>query len=75
MYSNVFDSVKNSNIDLINFEGLLYSSILNGLHPTLALNQAIDSKALLALAKQKDFLELMKSGYIKVALFGKYQML
>lgn len=74
MYSNVFDTVKKSNEDLINFEGLLYCSILNGLHPTFSLNQVIDSIALQSIVQNNDsFIELIKKGYIRVAVYGQYK--
>lgn len=73
MYTNIFDTVKNSDTDMLNFEGMLYSSILNGLHPTLSLNQAIDSRGLLTLVhKSESFCNLIDDGYIRVAVFGKY---
>lgn len=73
MYSNLFDTVKTTECDLINCEGLLYSSILSGLHPTFSLNQAIDSTALLNIVQRdKNFLKFIKERYIQVALFGKY---
>ncbi len=73
MYSNVFDTVRNTDIDLINCEGLLYTSILNGLHPTFSLNQAVDSMALINIVQNdKTILNFIKNGYIKIALFGNY---
>lgn len=74
MYSNAFDTVKTKNIDLISCEGLLYSSILSGLHPTLSLNQAIDSTVLINIINNdSDFLRFIENGYIKFALYGKYK--
>ena len=73
MYTNIFDTVKHSDIDMLSFEGMLYSSILNGLHPTFALNQAIDSRGLLTLVHESEsFCKLINDGYIRVAVFGKY---
>ena len=73
MYSNVFDTVRNSEPDLINYEGLLYSSILSGLHPTFSLNQAIDSTALINIVSKNDiFLDFFRDRRVRVALFGKY---
>lgn len=73
MYSNVFDTVRTSEPDLINYEGLLYSSILSGLHPTFSLNQAIDSTALINIVGKNDiFLDFFRDRRVRVALFGKY---
>lgn len=74
MYSNVFDTVNTETTDRINFEGLLYTSILSGNHPTLSLSQVIDSGALLAMLENDQsnhFLRFIKKGYIRVALYGK----
>lgn len=69
----MFDTVKNSAVDLINCEGLLYSSVLSGLHPTFSLNQAIDSTALLNIVGGNDkFLDFIRDRHIRVALFGNY---
>ena len=56
MYSNVFDSVRISIPEQISAEGLLFTSILNGFHPALSLNQAVDSITLLNIAKKTPIL-------------------
>lgn len=73
MYSNVFDTVNTETTDRINFEGLLYTSILSGNHPTLSLSQVIDSGALLAMLENDQsnhFLRFIEKGYVRVALYG-----
>lgn len=74
MYSNLFDSVRVETNDLINFEGLLYASILNNMHPSLSLNQAADSKALMNILYngKSNFLQLFEKGYIRVAVYNSY---
>lgn len=74
MYCNLFDSVRNNPLDSIQTEGFFYHSILSGYHPTLALNQIVDTAAIRQLcATHSEFGEMIEQGAIRVSLFGKFR--
>lgn len=74
MYCNLFDSVRNNPLDSIQTEGFFYHSILSGYHPTLALNQILDTTAIRQLASMRpEFGELIEQGAIRVSLFGTFR--
>lgn len=78
MYSDLIDSVKNTTLNeanLIRSETFLSYSIINGNRPTLTLSQAMDSFAILSIAKDKNFIEMIKEGYIKISLYGQVNSL
>ena len=77
MFSNVFDTLifeedLQKHINTANVEGMFYSSILSGLHPTLSLNQAVDSPALHEILKNdanSDFLNLVQNKTIRISRY------
>lgn len=70
MYLSSMDTVKKNNL---NVEADFYICMLNGYHPVITMNQAIDSSFLINMISQEktreDFLKLIKQQYIKVALY------
>lgn len=79
MYSNVFDTFAMEDelqraINTANMQGMFYTSIISGLHPTLSLNQVVDSPSLhdiMASEDHTDFFKLIENKTIRVARFRK----
>jgi len=79
VYSNTFDTVlyhskSQYRKHTTNVIGMLYSSILSGLHPTFSLNQAVDSLALHSILiddSQSQFLKLVENKTIRIARYKK----
>lgn len=68
MYTNLFDTVKTRGEDILSVQNMLYTSIISGLHPTFALNQAVDNMALIALCQShSEIIDLIDRNVIRVA--------
>lgn len=73
MYCNLFDTVRTHEYDLVQVEGLFFHMILSGYHPTLSMNQAVDSTAISILSgKQNAFRNLIDQKAIRFSLFSNY---
>lgn len=68
----IFDDPLKREIYTANAQGMLYSSMISGLHPTLSLNQAVDSPVIHSILKDdsnSEFLKLIKSKTIRIARY------
>lgn len=74
MYCNLFDTVRIDNCDLVQVEGLFFHMILSGYHPTLSMNQSVDSAAISILSGQHNaFRDLIDQKAIRFSLFGSHK--
>ena len=74
MYCNLFDTVRTDTYDLVQVEGLFFHMILSGYHPTLSMNQAVDSTAISILSgKHNAFRDLIEQKAIRFSLFGNHK--
>jgi hypothetical protein len=70
-YSNVFDPAIVSNIGLASCQAILMKMILSLQAPVLSTSQMFDSMPLLILARDPDFLKILRRGIISTSLFGE----
>lgn len=74
MYTNIFDTVRTGGADILSVQNVLYTSIISGLHPLLALNQAVDNIALIDLCQNhRELIDLIERNVIRVAPYKVFR--
>ena len=71
MFSNLYDTVRNTHLDHVQMEATFMKAILNRSNPILSLNMLVDSPLVLALVqKHPEFLSFASNKVIRASLFG-----